>query len=205
MIHVEKDQIVPENKNLKVATATGDYDDNALIEVYDILNPEVVAGAFQAQYIVYGGLVYRFNSAKELGEEILKIDPQSTHTSASYVRMSNELLVKMDAGSLEVDSLDEVISTEQSKTDDQRIEKEVVDEETVDDIEVIPENNSTDESTGEIQEETPVEDVIDFDGENNSVPPEETSETPTPPSDIPEINEVVSMTFKKDSKIRKLS
>ncbi|MDQ5949576.1 MAG: hypothetical protein QG563_82 [Patescibacteria group bacterium] len=150
MIHIEKDQLVSENQTLKVATATGDYDDNALIEVYDISNPGVITGSFHAQYIAYGGLVYRYNSAKELGEEILKIDPQSTHTSASYVRMSNELLAKMDGGTLEVDSLDEVISTEQAKKEQQRIEPvDVVEEEET--------NENIDEV--EPQEEVPVGEV----------------------------------------------
>ncbi|GEM_PF-2568222 len=118
MIHIQKDQYVAENENLRVATATGDYEDVALIEFYDIANPDVIAGRFQAQYIRYGGMVYRFNDPKELGAEILLIDPTSTHAAASYVRMSNELLGQMNGGTLESVSLDEVRSVEQAKMED---------------------------------------------------------------------------------------
>jgi hypothetical protein len=177
MIHIEKDQLVSENPNLKVATATGDYDDNALIEVYDISNQDVIAGAFHAQYIAYGGLVYRYNSAKELGEEILKIDPQSTHTSASYVRMSNELLAKMDGGTLEVDSLDEVISTEHTKIEQQRIEP-VVDEEVVENVDEVPpqEEVPADESVGEVEGATQEEAGEILEPETGGLIPEVTEE-----------------------------
>lgn len=119
MIHIEKDAEILENENLRVVTTTGDYEDSALIEFVDISNPGVVAGAYQAQYIKYGNLVYRFNDHKELGTEILKIDPSSTHTSASFVRMSNELLAQMDSGSLEPSSLDEVLAVEQVTMEEQ--------------------------------------------------------------------------------------
>ncbi len=177
MIHIEKDQLVTENSHLKVATATGDYDDNALIEVYDISNPGIITGSFHAQYIAYGGLVYRYNSAKELGEEILKIDPESTHTAASYVRMSNELLAKMDGGTLEVDSLDEVISTEHTKIEQQRIDP-VLDEEVVENVDEV-----------EPQEEVPVDESV---GEVEGATEEDTGEVPVLQDDgsiIPEVTE----------------
>ncbi|HRH23935.1 MAG TPA: hypothetical protein PK295_04905 [Candidatus Magasanikbacteria bacterium] len=118
MIHIEQGQKVAESEIWIVATTTGDYADSALIEFYDSNNPGVILGAFEAQYIKYGGMVYRCNNAKELGESILKIDPDSTHTAASYVRMSNELLAQMEGGSLEPSSLDEVQATEQAKMED---------------------------------------------------------------------------------------
>lgn len=118
MIHIDQGTKVPENENFIVATATGDYADSALIEFYDTRNPDVILGSFEAQYIKYGGMVYRCNNHKELGEAILKIDPESTHTAASYVRMSDELLAQMDGGSLEPASLDQVLATEQVKMED---------------------------------------------------------------------------------------
>ncbi len=118
MIHIEKDQRVLENENLRIATTTGDYEDGALIEFYNISDPEMVAGSFQAQYVKYGSLVYKFNDHKELGTAILKIDPTSTHTAASYVRMTNELLAQMEGGSLEPTSLDQALATEQIKMED---------------------------------------------------------------------------------------
>lgn len=131
MIHIEKDQKVAENEELRVATATGDYEDNALIEFYNVNESNVVAGAFAAQFIKYGSLVYKFNDPKELGVEILKIDSSSTHTSASFVRMSNELLSQMNKGSLEPASLDQALATEQTSMEDQREENKNITEETV--------------------------------------------------------------------------
>ncbi len=190
MIHIEKDQLVSENQTLKVATATGDYDDNALIEVYDISNPGVITGSFHAQYIAYGGLVYRYNSAKELGEEILKIDPQSTHTSASYVRMSNELLAKMDGGTLEVDSLDEVISNEQTKIEQQRIEP-VVDEEVVENTDEVPQETPVVETEGEVEGVNQDDSEVVEPSDDGSVPEVVEPEVLIPPSDPLDATEVI--------------
>jgi hypothetical protein len=119
MIHIDQDQTISENSNLRVMTPTGDYEDSTLIEFYDVSAPAIVSGAFQAQYVKYGNMVYTFNDPIELGKEILKIDPTSTHTAASYVRMTEELLVKMNNGSLEPSSLDQVLSVEQDTMKDQ--------------------------------------------------------------------------------------
>ncbi|MBP6856612.1 MAG: hypothetical protein KBC42_03575 [Candidatus Pacebacteria bacterium] len=219
MIHIEKDQLVSENQTLKVATATGDYDDNALIEVYDVSNPGVITGSFHAQYIAYGGLVYRYNSAKELGEEILKIDPQSTHTSASYVRMSNELLEKMDGGTLEVDSLDEVISTEQTKIEQQRIEPVdvVEEEETNENLDEVPQETPVVETEGEVEGVNQDDSEVVEPSDDGSVPEVVEPEVLIPPSDpldateviIPDestTNNVVSMLKKrKKGKIQSIS
>ena len=156
MIHIEQGQGVADNENLKVVTATGDYADNVLIEFCNIDNPDIVAGSFAAQYIKYGGMVYRFNSAKELGEEILKIDAESTHTDASYVRMTKELLSQMDEGSLEPTSLDQVISDEQAKTEGQMespVEEVPAEEETP------VEETSVEEEVPMVEEEVPVEET----------------------------------------------
>lgn len=157
MIHIEKDQKILENEDLRVATPTGDYDDNALIEFYNVANPEVVAGAFAAQYIKYGSIVYKFNDAKELGAEILNIDPESTHNSASFVRMNNELLDKMNKGNLEVDSLDQVISDQKDIVEEKRGEEAQVTNEEVDE-EVSGDAQS--EDTGEVLGEDTIEEPI---------------------------------------------
>jgi hypothetical protein len=119
MIHIDQDQTISENDNLRVVTSTGDYEDTALIEFYDITEPTLVTGAFQAQYVKYGSMMYRFNDPVELGRELLKIDPLSTHTAASYVRMTDELLSKMHDGTLESTSLDQVVSVEQDAMKEQ--------------------------------------------------------------------------------------
>ena len=146
MIHIEKDQKISENDNLRVATPTGDYDDNSLIEFYNIDKPGVVVGAFAAQYIKYGSVVYKFTDAKELGSEILLIDPQSTHNSASFVKMNNELISQMNKGNLEVDSLDKVISDQKDIVEEKREEeKEIVEEET---------DDTTEDTTEELPEDS---------------------------------------------------
>lgn len=118
MIHVEKDQPLASDPTLRVATATGDYEDSALIECYGA--GSAVLGAYQAQYIKYGDLVYRFNEPEALGKAILAVDSTSTHSAASYVRMTEELLAKMNTGALEPESLDQVIATEQAAVEEQR-------------------------------------------------------------------------------------
>lgn len=127
VIHIEQDSQVPENECLRVAAPTGDYDDSALIPCYSVDDPSSITGSFQAQFIKYGGMVYRFNEAKDLGEEILKTDPQSTHMAASYVRMADELEKKMDAGSLVASSLTQVIAEEQASVQDQILNPDATD------------------------------------------------------------------------------
>lgn len=146
MIHIEKDQNIVENENLRVSTSTGDYEDGALVEFYNIDSPDVVVGTFQAQYIKYGGMVYTFGGHKELGEAILKIDPESTHTAASYVRMSNQLLAQMEGGSLEPDSLDQVISEEQTKMEDKMENPPETPPEDIPAEEVVPEDSTATEA-----------------------------------------------------------
>ena len=116
MIHIEKDQSIYENNNLRVLSNTGDYDDNQLIEVYDVEKPETVS-SFAAQFIKYGSIVYKFSTPPELGEEILKNDPESTHSAASYVRMQKELLRQITEDSLESDSLSKVLDNELIKNE----------------------------------------------------------------------------------------
>ncbi len=118
MIHIEKGQKFFEDENLVVSTATGDYADNDLIEFYNLDNPNMVAGSFQAQYIKYGNIVYKFNDNQVLGEEILKIDPESTHAAASFVKMNKELSRQMEEGSLEPESLTQVLSDEQTSMEE---------------------------------------------------------------------------------------
>lgn len=150
MIHIEQNQNIAENENLKVATNTGDYEDTALIEFYDVIDPSIIVGAFQAQYVKYGSFVYRFNDHIELGKAILEIDPNSTHTSASYVRMTNELLAKMNNGSLEPESLDQALTTEQNNMEEQMENPPISDEE-------VEGNVSEEPVSEEVEEETPLE------------------------------------------------
>lgn len=175
MIHIEENQNIEENPHLKVVTPTGDYEDTALIEFYDVATPSIVVGAFQAQYVKYGSMVYRFNDHIELGKAILEIDPNSTHTSASYVRMTNELLSKMNNGTLEPESLDRALSTEQDKMEEQ-IENPPVEEEVSEEVPSegeIETGEATDDSENTV---TPVEEIIPADAPTDQT---EQSEIPT--------------------------
>lgn len=100
MIHIEKDQIVPDNTNLRVLSITGDYSDNDLIECYGADDPTLAVASFQAQFIKYGGLVYRYNSPEELGAAIAEIDPDSTHDSAILYKEDEERRQKRMNGNL---------------------------------------------------------------------------------------------------------
>ncbi len=194
MIHIEKDQEILGQTNLRIVTATGDYEDHALIEFYDVANPTLVAGAFQAQYVKYGSLIYGFNDPVELGNAILGVDPESTHTAASYVRMTKELLAQMHEGVLESSSLDQVITDEQQKTEEKIIESEKLIEEDVisEDANVV---ESIKEETGIIVEEGEGEGTVPQEEELVETPPAENileipvpigKETP-PPIDIEEV------------------
>lgn len=189
MIHIEKDKEIFGEVNLRIATATGDYEDSALIEFYEITNPGIVAGAFQAQYVKYGNLVYGFNDPVDLGSAILVVDPVSTHTAASYVRMTQELLAQMNGGNLEATSLDEVMATEQENmeqkkeeavTEEETIEEETIEEETTkEEVEEATEESEEDTTEDEPEEtEDPIieeEEVID-----EVLPEEETIEDVLP-------------------------
>ncbi len=162
MIHIEKNQNIPENENLKVFTNTGDYEDVDLIEFYDVSNPGMAIGSFQAQYIKYGSLVYRCNDNLELGREILKMDPESTHSAASYVRMTDELLVKMNNGSLEPDSLDKVLNIEREKNEEamnESGEDTPQEDDSSDSSESVTPNDSLSEEEIDIEEDVVDEDV----------------------------------------------
>ncbi len=145
MIHIETEQYLVDSTNLKVSSPTGDYEDQDLIECVDRENSVTSVIAYQAQYVKYGGMVYSFGSSKELGVEILKVDPQSTHAAASYVRMIEELDTQMNQGELEPSSLKNVLSDEQEVMEEKRAE---------------PEIQETPQIKEEVLEDTPVEEVV---------------------------------------------
>lgn len=114
MVHIEKSQKVPQNDNLIVYSPAGDYDDEQLIECSDITNPGVATCAYQAQFIKYGNLVYRFNTPEELGEELIKMDPSSSHKAVAFYK--DEQNRKMRRGLVAVDpQQNSMVSSEGSK------------------------------------------------------------------------------------------
>lgn len=177
MIHIQKDQTIPENENIRVFSPTGDYNDTDLIEYYSAEDPTIPQGAYHAQFVKYGGLVYRFNDPKELGAEILKIEPDSTHSAASFVRMQNELSKQFDQGSLEPTSLNQVLETEQVKMEEEisnpseKIESENVESDSSDlDIDTKTED-LTDTGVTEVSSTTaPIIPDLSTDDSSESIP-----------------------------------
>ncbi len=100
MIHIDQGQAIPENPSLKVFSVSGDYSDNDLIECCGLDNTNIPVASFQAQFIKYGGLVYRFNEPEELGQAIVAIDPVSTHDSALLFSEEEARRLKRLAGNL---------------------------------------------------------------------------------------------------------
>lgn len=194
MIHIQKDQTIPENENIMVLSETGDYNDTDLIEYYSIDEPGVAKGAYHAQFIKYGGIVYRFNDPKELGAEILKIDAESTHTAASLVRMQNELSKQFDQGSLESNSLNEVLETEQVKMEEE-INNNIQNNETEN-----TNTNSSDLNLGDSQNDT-VSEVVGSDNTSTTTPPiipdlsVDDLSTSTPEVFLPENNSTTTPEF----------
>lgn len=210
MIKIEQHQKLPESDNLFVLSPSGDYEDSAFIDYYDISQPDIAAGRFQAQYIKYGGIIYRFNDPTSLGEELLKIDPKSTHDAASFVRINKELLAKMNGGELNSNSLSEAITNEQTFVDDQLTNPDqnvnatstpvttdspnlnLSTEATTTDQSIIDNQTSstTPSSTIDLEPATTTQDVL-----LNETPPNETiTATTTEPAPEPIIEETASST-----------
>lgn len=98
MVHIEQDQKVPENPNLRVLSETGDYDDNDHIECYDINNPGFALCAFTASFVAYGGIMYRFGSVEKLGEAILAIDPESSLDAVTFFKEEKARKLRQEMG-----------------------------------------------------------------------------------------------------------
>jgi len=100
MIHIEQNQNVPENENLRVYSPSGDYSEVDLIECYDIRNPDLAICSFQAQFLKYGGVVYQYSAPEELGAKLIEIDPESTHDAVALYKEEEERRIKRLAGKL---------------------------------------------------------------------------------------------------------
>jgi hypothetical protein len=169
MIHIEKNQIVPECENLRTLSASGDYNDDDIIECYNPDDPSIAICGFTASFIKYGGLMYRFNDPAELGAEILKIDPESTHSAASFVRMNEELSKKMEEGSLEPESLKQALEEEQTMMEEKINEPDPETEDTTE---------TETEDTTETETETETEDTTETEIETEDTTEIETETVP---------------------------
>lgn len=119
MINITQGMEVAELRNLLVVSPGGQYEDTALIECKDAQDSSKPPTVYQAQFVKYGSIVYRFSDPRDLGAEILKLDPESSHSAAVFVRISSELLAQMSEGSLEPTALDDAKAKEQEKTAEQ--------------------------------------------------------------------------------------
>ncbi len=112
MVHIDQHQAVPEREDLKVFSPTGDYQDNDLIDCYKITDPSFPICSFQAQFIKYGSLVYKFNSEDLLAEEIMKIDPESIHDSVVFYKEDKQRKKMREEGKLKPEKPDSPVVPE---------------------------------------------------------------------------------------------
>lgn len=155
MIHIEQHQLVPENSKLRVLSATGDYSDNDAIECYNEDEPEIAVCAYQAQFIKYGGLVYRYNTPEELGAALVQMDPESTHNSALLFKEDEERRLKRLAGTLVPEN---PVPADENVSPIAQQEAVVEAEQPVEEAEVVPpaeEETPAEEPTPTPSEETP--------------------------------------------------
>lgn len=78
MIYLEQGQKVTDRPDLVVYEPTGERNDTDMVICAETKNPSEPFCWLEAQYIAYGGVVYKISDEKELEAEILKIDPDST-------------------------------------------------------------------------------------------------------------------------------
>lgn len=100
MITILSGQKIAENPDLRVTSPSGDYGDFDLIECESTQDGEAGSFMYQAQFVKYGGIVYRFNTPEELGAELFKLDPDSTHDAATLYREDEERRQRRLAGNL---------------------------------------------------------------------------------------------------------
>ena len=75
MIHIEKNQKVYGHDEFIVLDSTADYNNDDLILCAHKDNPTAPYSKFEAQFVAYGGMVYKITDDNELLKEIQNIDP----------------------------------------------------------------------------------------------------------------------------------
>lgn len=157
MIHIEQGQPVPENPDLRVLSVSGDYADSDLIECATIENPTFAMFAFPASFIKYGGVVFRFSDPIALGEELVKIDPSSTHDAVILFKEEDARRIKREQGDFTPENpVPADIEVSQIAQDEAQVQAD---------------------AAAASSESTPVQE--------NSVPTPETPSTPTPTPETP--------------------
>lgn len=149
MIHIEQNQLVPENEDLRVLSVSGDYNDNDLIECCHISNPGFALYAFSATFIKYGGVVYQYSDPLLLGKALLEIDPDCTHDYATLFKEEEARRVKREEGDFTPEApvpVDESISP--IAQTEALVEEEVINNEEI----PVVENNPTPEVVAPVTE-----------------------------------------------------
>jgi hypothetical protein len=78
MVPITKGQPVKDDDSMVVVSDNGQYGDADLIMCAHKDAPDVPTAMLQAQYVAYGGIVYRYNTPEELGKAVFALDPAAT-------------------------------------------------------------------------------------------------------------------------------
>lgn len=89
MIYLEQGQKLADRPELVVYEQTGERNDADMVICAKAETPTEPFCWLEAQYIAYGGLVYRVSDDKELETEILKIDPDTTFSDIATDPLSS--------------------------------------------------------------------------------------------------------------------
>lgn len=100
MVPISKGDPVPELSNLIVCSDGGEYADVDLIMCAEQKAPTVPVAMYQAQYIRYGSLVYRFDDQEALGAAIVAVESGSTHDAAQLWREEETRRIARKRGTL---------------------------------------------------------------------------------------------------------
>lgn len=101
MVPITKGQVLKDEAMMVVASDDGQYGDSDLIMCAHKDAPDVPTAMFQAQYVAYGGIVYRFNTPEELGKAVLALDPGATLDSVVLYKEEETRRRARNAGVLE--------------------------------------------------------------------------------------------------------
>lgn len=199
MIQINKNQIVPENPNLRVLSSSGDYGDNDLIECSTLDNPDFALCAFSSSFIKYGNVINQFNDPLELGKKLFEIDPDATHDTVTLFKEEEARRIKREGGDFTPENpveIDEEKIKEEEETTSEETPKETPEATTP---ESTPEEtpSSTESPTPTESEQTPVPVVDPVPTEPAPVEPEVlVPETPPTETETPTPIEVIVDTVK---------
>ncbi len=101
MVTITSGKGVPENPTLIVVSPDGDYADTDSILCAEPDASTLPVAIFEAQFVRYGSMVYRYNTPEELGKDVLAIDPSSTLDAVALYKEELARDAARTAGTLE--------------------------------------------------------------------------------------------------------